>query len=46
MSDRALDSLVRLSDVVKLLIFHLLDHKSLKMKVEQKDLAYLSENFD
>ena len=44
MSDKALDCLVSLSEVVKLLIFHLLDHKMLKLKIEQRDFTFLEDN--
>lgn len=44
MSDKALDCLVTLSDVVKMLIFHLLDHKNLKQKIEQRDFTFLRDN--
>lgn len=44
MSDKALDCLVNLSEVVKSLIFHLLGHKTLKAKIEERDFHFLKEN--
>lgn len=40
-SDRMLDQMVSLSDEVKLLIFHLLDHRDLKLNVEQRNLRFI-----
>ena len=40
-SDRMLDQMVSLSDEVKLLIFHLLDHRDLKLNVEHRNLSFI-----